>query len=734
MGNMQNRIVLTLMILIIGLNTQGFSQSYIPKVGVPTPVSIEDYQRCDQEMVGVFDTRTFKACIDGQKQARYTAEQFALTNGKLHGYLEGFSYAIYQATQVNSSHAEEAERGRQALYANGANMQAGIDEGIQSGIRLGKQLGQADAVALWDRAFENGQIPKGNANTYYNDKIPEFNLSFRSPYEHFVGKRTVDQILREDIDKTLRNVVVSIPNNDVYLVGNNSYNIWDLWFDNGHYEVERYKSGGWINPVKSFDFWQKHSEKLGQYDINSYSNLPTAYTDQVATTEKEVKMPDGTTRTVKEKAIINLKEIFKDGFLESYRYYMHHNFNKGFHEYLKLGAFAGEAVGIQVGKRIAYESGYAEAYDNKFWYEAEKAYIISYKKAYAEAFDKVHIEYSENAILSILNLETIGEVNDGILSPGEQVKFSLTIENRGAVNTPDLKLNIAGDVNSAVDEKLGLLGSFETKVFETGFLIKISEGHDVRENIQLEFRFQGSGAYDMFYDAKIDIRNQIESIGRAYFQSLNVVEGRSLLVLPIKNVSTRAAHDIVAEGTVKGKMVAISNLGTVEGSEEQMASLSLIGLDPLGLIDGIPAKIQMKANGTRIIGAEGDVLIKSQNPIKDISAIYLMSVKENGYETVSREQVESKLLTLNSGQVVSVRRGANLYRINAGVTLPGQLVLQRVKGSATTDEALNNLAVKMWLVNRKSLPAFLSSKRKYYRKLLDQLTISGSVKKEAKGK
>jgi hypothetical protein len=706
------------------------SQNWVPGVNVPAPTSIEDYKRCDEEMVGEFDTRTFKACLDGQKQARYTAEQFALTNGKLHGYLEGFSYALFHATEANKQHADEMARGKQALLANGPSMQAGIDKGVESGLALGEANGERDALALWSQAFVEGKVPTGSASNYYNEMVPEFYMDISSPYEYYVGRRTVEDIMREDIDQSLRAVVVNIPDQQMYLVTNNRYNTWDLWFDQGRYEVQRYKSGGWIDPDESFDFWKKYSEKLGQYDVNSYSNLPTSYTDKIAKVEKEVRNPDGTTKTIMVSAVVNLREIFKDAFLESYRYYMHHNFNKGFHEYLKMGAFAGEAVGIQVGKRLAYQNGYADAYDNKFWYDAEQAYINSYKAAYARAFDRVYNEYTKNAVLAVLQIETIGEVEDGILSPGERVKFRIGLENRGALTSKTIEAIITGDVSGSISEDLGTLKSFENGTFETDYVLQISENHNVKENIYLDFTFEASNAIAAFCDAKIDIQNQIEATGPARISQLDIVNGTATIVLPIKNVSTRPATNISAEAIVNGNQTAVTYLGEIAGLSHEQATVTLVGLNPLDLIDGVDALIYMTTNETFIEDAEGSTVIRSQNTSKDIAAIYLSSFTKNAQ--VKTADVESKLLQLNNQEVMRVKNGTNLYKKNPSATIPGQLIAQRNKGNTASEKALNDLAVKMWRLNQKSLPSFLSTKRKYYKKLLDELTMAGNVKKASK--
>ncbi|MFY0674701.1 MAG: hypothetical protein JXQ87_14980 [Bacteroidia bacterium] len=706
------------------------SQNWVPGVNVPAPTSIEDYKRCDQEMVGAFDTRTFKACLDGQKQARYTAEQFALTNGKLHGYLEGFSYALFHAAEANKQNADEMARGEQALLANGPDMQTGIDQGVESGMALGAENGERDALALWSQAFADNKAPVGSASTFYTEFVPEFFMDISSPYEYYIGRKSVEDIMREDIDQSLRRVVVNIPDQQVYLVSNYRYNTWDLWFDQGRYEVQRYKSGGWINPDESFNFWKKYSEKLGQYDINSYSNLPIQYTDKVAKVEKEVNNPDGTTKTIMVNATVNLREIFKDAFLESYRYYMNHNFNKGFHEYLKMGAFAGEAVGIQVGKRMAFENGYAQAYDNKFWYDAEQAYLNSYKAAYAQAFDRVYNEYAKNAVLAVLQIETIGEINDGILSPGERVKFKVNLENRGAVNSRTISAIITGDISGSITESLGSLNSFENGSFETDYVLQISESHNVKEHINLDFKFESSNAIAAFCDTKIDIQNQIEATGPARITKLDIVNGTATIVLPIKNVSTRPASNISAEAIVNGSQIGVSNLGEIAGLSQAQATVVLTDLNPLELIDGVDALIYMTTNESFIEDAEGSTVIRSKDVSKDIAAIFLSAF--SGSVLVTSSEVESKLLELNNQEVMSVKNGSNIYKRNPSSTIPGQLIAQRNKGSVVTEKALNDLAIKMWRLNEKSLPSFLSTKRKYYQKLLDELTISGNVKKAAK--
>ena len=711
------------------------AQSYVPSVQVPTPTSIDDYMRCDELIAPNYDNETFKACLNGQRQARKTAEQFALTNGKLHGYLEGFSYALFKAAQVHNDDAEEVARGRAALDANGSDMQAGLQAGIDKGNKEGSADGKSDALQTWDSAFRSGQLPAGGANSHYSLSVPTYRPDISDPYDRFVGRKTVQDIMRQDIDQGLRNVVVNIQQNMTYLVDRTNYSLWDLWFDNGRYEIERYKNGRWVNPQESFNFWTENTERLGQFDINSYSNLSTSYTDTDHTTPRIITNPDGTTSTVQEPTVVNLKTIFREGFIESYKYYMHHNLQKGFHEYLNLGAAAGETTGVQVGKRIAFENGYASAYNEAFHVEAERTYGQAYSNSYVGTFDSVFNDYATSAKLNITNVEKIGEVDDGIFSPGERVKFVITVENRGGRDASNLNVNVSGDITRSESQELGTLNRLDADTFETDFIAKISEGHDVRQNVRLVLSLTGDNGANDTVDTSIDVRNQIETTGSASLASVNPIEGTARVELPIKNVSTQDAKNITADVKIDGQIVATANLGTIAGGNTRVASIQVTGLNPLKMLEGIRAQIVMKTNGVLIDEAEGSTEIKSRNTTKDIATIFTKVAKGQRVSGVSLDEAQAKLIAMDRLQTSANRKGTNVYKKMPDTTIPGQLVLQ--KGSSTDSratEAFNSVAVKMWVNNRKNVPAFLSGKRKAYRKLLDQLTIVGEVKKAAKGK
>lgn len=711
------------------------AQSYVPSVGVPAPTSIEDYERCDQIMVGVYDTKTFKACLDGQEEARYTAERFAKMNGKLHGYLEGFSYALYKATEANKKNADAQRQGKEDFERAGDDrFDAGLQAGIDKGNKEGSADGKSHALQTWDSAFRNGQLPAGQSSNYHNMSVPTYRSDISDPYGTLRKRMTVQDIMREDIDQSLRNVLVQIEGNQAYLLDRTNYSLWDLWFDNGRYEIERYKDGRWVNPQESFKFWVD-TAGIRQFDINDYNNLPAQYQDGVHRTTRTITNPDGTTSTVSEPTVLSLKQVFKDGFIESYKYYMHHNFNSGFHEYLGLGAGAGELTGIQVGKRLARQEGYANAFNTAFHVEAERTYGQAYSNAYVNTFDSVFNDYASSAKLNITKVEKIGEVDDGIFSPGERVKFVITVENRGGRDASNLNVNVSGDITRSENQALGTLTALDADTFETDFIAKISDAHDVSQNVRLVLSLTGDNGANDRVDTSIDVRNQIETTGSATLASVDAINGTARIELPIKNVSTQDAKNITADVKIDGQIVASANLGTIAGGNTRVASVQVQGLNPIKMLEGIRAQIVMKTNGVLIDEAEGVTEIKSRNTTKDIATIFTKLAKGQRVSGVSLDEAQAKIIAMDRLQTSANKKGTNVYKKMPDTTIPGQLVLQ--KGSSTDGaaaEAFNSVAVKMWVNNRKNLPGFLSGKRKAYRKLLDQLTISGKVKKAAKGK
>ncbi len=94
--------------------------------------------------------------------------------------------------------------------------------------------------------------------------------------------------------------------------------------------------------------------------------------------------------------------------------------------------------------------------------------------------------------------------------------------------------------------------------------------------------------------------------------------------------------------------------------------------------------------------------------------------------------VTKKLVQTNENETYSMRNKSNLYKKNSSQTIPGKLVTKKQMNS--TDEAAdayNNIAKLMWPA-RKNVPTFFSSKRRFYKKLLNRLTKVGKIRRAVK--
>lgn len=709
------------------------AQSYMPPVSVPNAGSIGVHKYCDQKyVIGVtpenrVSNETVAACKNGQEEARIVAENFAGQNGKLHGYLEGFSYALYKASDATDDDAASVASGRASMTTSaGTQMQAGLQAGIDQGNRLGNPAGQSDALGIWQSAFESGELPAGQSNSHYRlDSIPGYQSDYRdaqgnvNAYEQIVGKLTVQKIMQEDgtLDAVRRLTVGFQSGEVIYLTQDRVYNIWDLWFNDGTYEVNRYKNGAWINNTESLKFWKDHYKDIAQY--NTYDHLETNHQYQIVVGGAIVNKT------------ANLKTEFNEGFLSSYTYYMHHNFRQKFHEFVGLGAVNGETTGIQVGKRIAFQNGLALEFNEQFDEKAQSTYRDAYVSAYTTKFDNKFYEYADNAKINIAgSVEVIGEDDDGIIQPGEKIKLKLTLQNKGGKDASGLKINITGDIKGSAGQALATLSKLDANTYETGFIAQIKEGHDVNRDAQINVALSGDNGASASTRAGVDIQNQVEPKGEALSSNIDTLNGTAVVTLPIQNISEVDTQDLTAEVVIGATVVGTETLGKLVAGERRTVSVRLSNLKPIAMISGLSAEIVIKADGKRIGGTTKNTTVKSANSTKDITKIFATIAKGQRVSNVTAEEAKAELLRLDSKQTRANKKGSNVYKKNSSTTIPGLLV--DLKGS--NEEAYNDIAVAMWNKNRKNLPAFLSGKRKAYRKLLDQLTIVGKVKKAAKGK
>jgi hypothetical protein len=552
-----------------------FAQRYIPSVSVPAAGSTPGkYRHCEQAYAIGYDVTTFKTCEDAIEEARKIAERFAGTNGKLHGYLEGFSYAIYKAAEANENDPVEVKRGEDALLAtmdsDHMELPSGSEHGQDEGQLDGAADGKSDALSVWQVAFQTGQLPQGNSVDNYSMDVPEYRATESDPYGKYVGRKTVQSIMRNDISPELRELVVQIQESDrIFLLSQRySYNIWDLWFDSGRYEVNRYKNGAWVNANESLDFWHENVKKI-ENAYNRYDHLATNH-------EVRIVNEDNTVST----KIVNLKKEFDDSFLASYGYYMHHNWRLKFHEFLPFGATAGETTGVQVGKRIAFENGYATEYNKQYHISAARVYQDAYvlghdgKDGYEGTFDRVFNDYKNNAKLAIAKIEKIGKIDDDIFSRGEEVKFRITIENHGGVSAGNLRLNVTGNVRSSANVKLGSLTALDANTFETDYIAQINQGQDINQDVHLVLSVTSDNNGSISRDTSIDVRNQIEATGRAAVANVNAVSGSATVTLPIKNVTSIDATNLSADLIVGNENVKNLKIGTLAGKESKSCSYS----------------------------------------------------------------------------------------------------------------------------------------------------------------
>ncbi len=659
------------------------------------------YQECREKYINS-TARIYSACSFGVDEARRMAERFGGGKGRIEGYLRGFSWGLYSSVQSNRSNADAMAIGATLNTDLLGRIERASLEGASRGKTAGEARGASEARKRFTSALDSGLNPVAEIGA-----IPPsaFSSSYQDPYGSLIGKpQTLEDMLKQPVED-LSQIRVYDSYDSVFLGDVPRFNLFDYYFSDGTYQFEMAR---WVEPQAAIRQWLNRP-------IDTKPQYEALGTDTVQVAIQNPKPGESATRT----ETVELKEIFRKSFVNAYGWYVNYYFSQNFYTQLDLGQRVGESIGKQVGIRYARESGEVKAFNQKFQRDERVAYDSVFENAYRNAFSTTFNDYSNNPKPEVDGFEIIGEVDDGILQPGERVAVSFRIKNYGKIATQG-NAYLEGVQNGVSSREIAMPPLRSTPV-RTDFLGSISSSvqNTATLNIGLTLSGKGFGAFTVLQNARV--MRQVTPLG-IEVKTL-APTGQAIVSYSVKNnsrLSSSASVRIILRDST-GRVLE-ENLGIIAGNQTATAQFQLDGYSPLELIrgPGITVRGQMFL-GELVIGELGGTVL-SQNPVADLARAFAEQAQDASRSELVRA-LQTELVERITGETTNLER-RGYERQGDSTYLQQTLNAYRGKSqNAVAREAYSSLARTLWPV-RKAFTNFIGIKscnRKFFESAVKEL-------------
>jgi hypothetical protein len=652
--------------------------------------------------------REVLACSFGVDEARRMAMKYGGGHGRMQGYLRGFSWGLHRISNVVANDPSAINQG--ALAVNG------MDQYINSGLQLGQQQGEVQgSVAGSNLAAErfNSAVDTGKFPSSRFAMPPASYAGEDNGYERFVdknGAKSHRQILQEELGSMNSNMRAYENLDPVFIGDVLRLSIWDAWRDDGVY---RFEAQRWLDANSALNIWLSRPIDA-KHKFNDLNKPPL--TEPVLEGEGKPILKNGEPKV----SVIDLQQVFKSAFVNAYKYYVHFYFSHELYRALDEGQAHGELVGIELGKRIAYQKGMIEAFNARFKESSKNAFQSAYESTFRSSFTTTFDNYSNNAKLNVDFTDVIGLEEDGIIQPGERIAVSFKIRNSGG-RAVSVRASLGGDVIDSQLLALGDMPSLAAKVFKTSAIATINPQLRTGASANLILKVNDQ---EIPHTEKVMTPIQITS--HKYIAETTL--GAALAFVTVQNVSThRSTGDVKVHLVLPGKSMA-QLIGIVEAGQIKDAEIRISGLDPLELIKGLDAGIQVTMND-RFISDDRLKLISADVKL-ELAGYFDQLIKGQGLVPANTQlgnriiEVKKMIADKNLSDVSDEIKG-NPWKDNKLSTMLGLLV-HNMKSKDQTSAARKiyaQLGQDLW-AHRKELGKLLffkSGKRKEYESLCKEL-------------
>ena len=636
---------------ILSVSPTILAQSYSGTVGdlntiFDPPMNING-TLCDVH-VNTGNEHAYKACSDGVGAARWMAEKYAKNTGKYLGCLDGFYQGMADGynTGVNPSTEMTSQA---AAYVQGANFDSAASRGLDKARAEGLTESADQIIARYRsvvdlRDAQNRQVlpnkdynfPKvsfnGFEDGYEFDILKQIGSDFDAVYATgWVTKTSSfeDRLAARRALALQQEYASSICNQTDTVFGRRgmpAVSFWDFFRANRQVDFQNY---GWRNPDWAWEIFDRDERTLEQYQTFSrLKTLEKTVSESVNITERVIKTDaTGTpvrkldaaglpavdaqgkpvfeydekivgskieTKRVKlsDAEVQALANIYVGGFKTAYdRFYARQYASINYHvegaDKYKVAKIIGNSIGQEVANYIARR----EAYNTQYKLQSAKKYAEEVKSLYKSSFDRLIGIFEANAVVELNEAEVVGNVQDAIYRPGEELKVQFAVTNLGEKSAPSsINFESTADVSASTQGFSFTAPVLTRSNFVSSVLGRTSDKLEARSAINIGMAITNPG--DLKEVARSLIARKQKTLTLNDYAeidgvngNLDYLAGKLSLVVNVKNPAKNV------ESPISIVEASIGNLGFIEKNVEPIAPgavrqvvMNLENMDPLTVI------------------------------------------------------------------------------------------------------------------------------------------------------
>jgi hypothetical protein len=598
---------------------------------------------CDNLSNNPAKPHDYKACSDGVNAARWMAEKYAKNTGKYLGCLDGFYQGMSDGFSAGANPTPEMTS-QAAAYVKGANFDSASSRGLDKAKAEG-QTESADQIIARYRSVVDLRDAQGRQvlpNKDYNFPKVTFN-GFEDGYEFDILKQIgsdFDAVYAtgwvnkeskfEDrlaarralaLQKEYANTMCNQTDTIFGRRGMPAVSIWDFFRANRQVNFQNY---GWRNPDWAWEIFDRDERTLEQYQtfnrlgsltkvvsgvrdiikqrnkldannqpipVKDQAGLPipgkfemedyvagqTPYTETVALNAGEVQ-------ELKNLYIANFKIAYDRFYARQYASINYHT--EGVDKY-KTAKIIGNSIGQEVANYIARR----EAYNTQYKLQSAKKYAEEVKRLYKDSFDHLIGIFENNSVVELNQAEVVGQVQDAIFRPGEELKVQFSVTNLGEKAAPStINFESTQDVQATTQGFSYTAPVLTRSNFVSTVLGRTSDRLEARSVINVGMAIKNPGDLAEVARALV-VRKQKTLSLNDYAEvdgvngTLDFLAGSLSLVVNVKNPAKNV------ESPISIVEASVGNLGYIEKNVEPIGPgavrqvvMNLESMDPLAVI------------------------------------------------------------------------------------------------------------------------------------------------------
>ena len=687
-----------LLLAIMSLSPTVFAQSYNGTVGdlntiFDPPAEIQGTLCAHTKNDG--NEHSGDVCRDGVSASRWMAEKYAKRAGKYLGCVDGFYQGIWdgylQGKNPTAEMIAEAEsylaqatmtsavqRGEGRASTNAVTESADEiinryrdvlrqrDNGVQVLPNKTPDLTKIPNFNGYDDGYEHdimsGNIEGGDFNGAINDGYIDSNSSFE---DKLAARKAY--YLQGQHAKSLCDINQTIFGRR----GMPQLSIWDYFKARRQANFQDY---GWKNGQWANELYHNEEATIAQYqNYEQIKNLEKTVTITTPITVSELVL-DATGNPVQLldaagiQVVVNgkpqfqmeeritghntetkrvkitaaeasqLQGMYNTAFKEAYnRYYAKQYASLEYHtEGLAKYAHA-KTIGQFIGEDVADSLAKKKAYDDKYKVESRSAYDKLAKELYLTSFANLINVFENNPVVELNAVDVIGNTNDNIFRPGEQVRVDFSVTNLGEVSAP-VTMRIGSNQN-VIGNQLGYTftpAPLKRSQYNSSLIGQISLDAPLRNEVRVSMNVENPSFLNEV-SRELDVTkseglmiNDYTEVGRVN-STVRLLDGEIDIKVDITNPSS---VDTPALPKVRVVLHNVNvqqekNMMKISSGDTVSVPVNFSGLDPIDLIEKGSVRgtvyVTLGTNDARVVDKK-DFEISTRGDARKAYAKYFDSI------------------------------------------------------------------------------------------------------------